>query len=162
MLEINKIASPFQFIGCSIEKMTIENHLLCFGSDSKVSVSMDAKETDFEYREDRGTYFGEVTLRIAVRVTTENDPVVDKFEFSLIGGFLGAGKAFSEKEFHEYLKINGVATLYSMARAKIEVISASSYIFGKIVIPMVNVKQYYAEVDKEAEAAKKSVDTQEQ
>lgn len=49
----------------------------------------------------------------------------------------------------EMLNINGGALLLSVARAKLETISSLTYAHGKIIIPMINMVQYFEERKKE-------------
>lgn len=51
--------------------------------------------------------------------------------------------SMEEQAFIELLIINGATALYSLARGKIEAISASIFLDGKIVLPFVNIIQYY-------------------
>ena len=55
-----------------------------------------------------------------------------------------------QKAFLELLIINGATALYSIARGKMEAISASVFLDGKIVLPFVNIIQFYHEKHKDS------------
>lgn len=45
----------------------------------------------------------------------------------------------------DLLNVNGGAALFSIARSKLEVLSSLTYTEGKIVLPMIDIPQYFAE-----------------
>ena len=61
---------------------------------------------------------------------------------SIEGAFLSSGDV-DEDMFEQLVGINGVAAIIGIARGKIEAISANIFNNGKIVIPFVNVIDYY-------------------
>lgn len=84
-------------------------------------------------------------MHINVAVLQENqelDP--DTFDLVIEGAFSSPAE-ISDEDFMGLLNINGGAALYSIARAKIEAISSLTYAEGKILLPMVNIIQYYKE-----------------
>lgn len=67
-----------------------------------------------------------------------------KLQLVLEGAFLSE-RNMEEKQFKELVIVNGAAALIGVARGKIEAISANVFNNGKIVIPFVNVIDYYKE-----------------
>lgn len=65
-----------------------------------------------------------------------------KLELSLEGAFL-SDKDIVEEEFKQRVSINGAAALIGIARGKIESITSNIFDSGKVVIPFVNVIEYY-------------------
>lgn len=65
-----------------------------------------------------------------------------KIQLALEGAFLSKGTA-GDEAFKELVIVNGAAALIGIARGKIEAISANIFNNGKIVIPFVNVIDYY-------------------
>ena len=61
-----------------------------------------------------------------------------------VKGLFKTSNEVSDEKFMELLNINGGAALFSIARSKIEVLSSLTYAEGKIVIPMINIIQYFA------------------
>ena len=68
-----------------------------------------------------------------------------KIEMSLEGAFT-LSKDFDEEKCMELVAVNGAAALIGIARGKIEAISASIFNNGKIVIPFINVIDYYKSI----------------
>ena len=60
-------------------------------------------------------------------------------------GVFKASNEITDEKFMELLNINGGAALFSIARSKIEVLSSLTYTEGKIILPMINIIQYFAE-----------------
>ena len=72
----------------------------------------------------------------------QNEEEKCKIQLSLEGAFISdTDVAYSE--FKDLVMINGAAALIGIARGKIETISANVFNNGKIVIPFVNVVDYY-------------------
>lgn len=69
-----------------------------------------------------------------------------KIEFALEGAFLSKGD-IDERSFRELVVLNGATAIIGIARGKIEAISANIFNNGKIVIPFVNVIDYYRSID---------------
>lgn len=67
-------------------------------------------------------------------------------ELSLEGAFLSQG-SISEKKFKQLVAVNGAAAIIGIARGKIETLTANIFNNGKIVIPFVNVIDYYKSME---------------
>ena len=67
-------------------------------------------------------------------------------ELSLEGAFLSEG-SISEKKFKQLVAVNGAAAIIGIARGKIETLTANIFNNGKIVIPFVNVIDYYKSME---------------
>lgn len=68
-----------------------------------------------------------------------------KLEMSLEGAFLSS-RDVDENSFKQLVGVNGAAAIIGMARGKIEAITANIFNNGKVVIPFVNVIDYYKNV----------------
>lgn len=71
---------------------------------------------------------------------TENQKF--KMKMSLEGAFISE-KGVDEKEFKQLVEVNGAAAIIGIARGRIEAITANIFNNGKVVIPFVNVIDYY-------------------
>ena len=84
-------------------------------------------------------------LGASVAKLTVDNTIVDienDIHFTITGAFLSKGK-ISEEDFKQLVAINGASALIGIARGKIESLSSSIFNNGKIVIPFVNVIDYY-------------------
>lgn len=61
----------------------------------------------------------------------------------LIEGAFSAPSSIEEEVFKKLLLINGAAALYSIARSKVEGITAMTFQSGKLELPMVNIINFY-------------------
>ena len=86
-------------------------------------------------------------LLIVEVIINDNKENTDHIKFTVEGKF-SSSNSLSDEEFLTLLNINGAAALYSIARAKFEVISGLIYPDGKFVLPMINILKYYEEKNK--------------
>lgn len=94
--------------------------------------------------------YGGLLLELDVKIHAEDpEEEPDKIHLSLEGVFSSPASAISDEVFEELLNINGGAALYAIARSKMETISATVYQSGKVLLPMVNIIQYFEEKSKE-------------
>ena len=91
----------------------------------------------------------EKTKEIFSQMTIDFDIIINQSDndncnihFTITGAFLSKGK-ISEEDFKQLVAINGASALIGIARGKIESLSSSIFNNGKIVIPFVNVIDYY-------------------
>lgn len=143
MLDIETLASPFTYIGSTIHQLNIQNHLVYLGSGTSEKYEIEIIPSEVEHEKEDAVYFGTVTIKIAVTLSTENDPVQDKILLGIEGGF-SAPDSIGEEVFTKMLALNGATILYSIARSKLEAITSATFARGEIVLPVVNIHQYYA------------------
>ena len=65
-----------------------------------------------------------------------------KIDLSLEGAFVSE-TGVEEENFKQLVMVNGAAAVVGIARGKIEAITANIFNNGKIVIPFVNIIDYY-------------------
>lgn len=112
--------------------------------------SLDIRYRKPEQKEDKK--YGGLLVVVEVFIDTEvPDDHPDHIYIALEGAF-SSPASVSDEDFEELLNINGGSVLYAIARAKIETISATIYQSGKILLPMVNIIQYFEEKSKEQES----------
>ncbi len=87
-------------------------------------------------------YVGNLLMQISITVKSEDNNPDDSFAIALEGSFW-ANKDMDDDRFLDLLNINGGAALYSIARSKLETISAVTYEEGKILLPMINMIQFF-------------------
>ena len=114
-MELNLIATGIELLGASVAKLTVDNTIVDIENDAQRSFGMTINESD-------------------------NDNC--NIHFTITGAFLSKGK-ISEEDFKQLVAINGASALIGIARGKIESLSSSIFNNGKIVIPFVNVIDYY-------------------
>lgn len=147
------IKSDFQFIDHKINKLAIENELSELTGTIYYDLSIEVKNTPAIEEDENGNYIGLVnlTLDVSGRSPNQDDKCI-KIKLELEGGFTAPGNNVVLEDFNEMLDINGVATLYSVARSVIVSISAQCCTNGQVRIPMLNMIEVRKAIDEAEEA----------
>lgn len=138
-MELNRIATGIKLVGTTIKEISVENNIVNVQKEAKRSFGLNINEPSFE-NIDEGLF-----SRMAIDFEVEIEQAEDrnfKLELSLEGAFLSE-KNTEEEDFKQLVIINGAAALISIARGKIESITSNIFDSGKVVIPFVNVIDYY-------------------
>ena len=138
-MELNRIATGIKLVGTTIKEISVENNIVNVQKEAKRSFGLNINEPSFE-NIDEG-----LVSQMAIDFEVEIEQTEDrnfKLELSLEGAFLSE-KNTEEEDFKQLVIINGAAALISIARGKIESITSNIFDSGKVVIPFVNVIDYY-------------------
>lgn len=138
-MELNRIATGIKLVGTTIKEISVENNIVNVQKEAKRSFGLNINEPSFE-NIDEGL-FSQMAIDFEVEIEQTEDRNF-KLELSLEGAFLSE-KNTEEEDFKQHVIINGAAALISIARGKIESITSNIFDSGKVVIPFVNVIDYY-------------------
>lgn len=138
-MELNRIATGIKLVGTTIKEISVENNIVNVQKEAKRSFGLNINEPSFE-NIDEGL-FSQMAIDFEVEIEQTEDRNF-KLELSLEGAFLSE-KNTEEEDFKQLVIINGAAALISIARGKIELITSNIFDSGKVVIPFVNVIDYY-------------------
>lgn len=138
-MELNRIATGIKLVGTTIKEISVENNIVNVLKEAKRSFGLNINEPSFE-NIDEGL-FSQMAIDFEVEIEQAEDRNF-KLELSLEGAFLSE-KNTEEEDFKQLVIINGAAALISIARGKIESITSNIFDSGKVVIPFVNVIDYY-------------------
>ena len=138
-MELNRIARGIKLVGTTIKEISVENNIVNVQKEAKRSFGLNINEPSFE-NIDEGL-FSQMAIDFEVEIEQAEDRNF-KLELSLEGAFLSE-KNTEEEDFKQLVIINGAAALISIARGKIESITSNIFDSGKVVIPFVNVIDYY-------------------
>ena len=138
-MELNRIATGIKLVGTTIKEISVENNIVNVQKEAKRSFGLNINEPSFE-NIDEGL-FSQMAIDFEVEIEQAEDRNF-KLELSLEGAFLSE-KNTEEEDFKQLVVINGAAALISIARGKIESITSNIFDSGKVVIPFVNVIDYY-------------------
>ena len=144
-MELNLIATGIELVGTTIKKISVENNIVDVEREAKRNFGLNINEPYFEEVED--VFFSQMTIDFEVEVEQSEDQKF-KLELSLEGAFLSCD-GVAEENFKQLVGVNGAAALIGIARGKIESITANIFNNGKIVIPFVNVVDYYKSISEE-------------
>lgn len=145
-MDFNKITSNMTFFGCVIRELNISNELISISDNVKKGFGMDVDVEELGLQENGGERIGKVILDIVIELDEAN---AGNIHMKLEGAF-AVSASVEEDEFQKMLLLNGATALYSIARGKIESITANVYQNGKIAMPMINMYEFYKEKAKEA------------
>ena len=138
-MELNRIATGIKLVGTTIKEISVENNIVNVQKEAKRSFGLNINEPSFE-NIDEGLFSQMAIDFDLTRLQAEDRNF--KLELSLEGAFLSE-KNTEEEDFKQLVIINGAAALISIARGKIESITSNIFDSGKVVIPFVNVIDYY-------------------
>lgn len=138
-MELNRIATGIKLVGTTIKEISVENNIVNVQKEAKRSFGLNINEPSFE-NIDEGL-FSQMAIDFEVEIEQTEDRNF-KLELSLEGAFLSE-KNTEKEDFKQLVIINGAAALISIARGKIESITSNIFDSGKVVIPFVNVIDYY-------------------
>lgn len=139
MIELNLVSTGIALIGTTIKNLSIENDIVDVERDGKRTFGININEPDFQRT------FDDLYARIAIDIEVEihqSENQFCKLRCSLEGAFL-AENGVEENEFKKLVIVNGASALIGIARGKIEAITGNIFSNGKVVIPFVNVLDYY-------------------
>ena len=149
-MELNLIATGIELLGASVAKLTVDNTIVDIENDAQRSFGMTINEPQFQNIEKTKELvkvakgkgmFSQMTIDFDI-IINQSDNDNCNIHFTITGAFLSKGK-ISEEDFKQLVAINGASALIGIARGKIESLSSSIFNNGKIVIPFVNVIDYY-------------------
>lgn len=143
-MELNLITTGIELVGTTIKSFSVENNIVDIERQAKRSFGLNINEPHIEKAEEG--LFSQMTIDIEIEIEqSENQRC--KIEFSLEGAFLSEGEV-EEDVFKQLVAVNGAAAIIGIARGKIESITSNIFNNGKIVIPFVNVVDYYKSLAK--------------
>jgi hypothetical protein len=138
-MELNIINAGIRLMGTYIKSIDVKNNIINIKDDAVRKFGLNINEPKF--KETDNGLFSQMAIDFEVEIEQSDDSNC-KIELSLEGAFISEGDT-DEDAFKQLVAINGAAALIGIARGKIESISSSIFDNGKIVIPFVNVVDYY-------------------
>lgn len=138
-MELNLITTGIELIGTTIKSINVENNIVDAEREAKRSFGLNINEPRFEKLDN--DYFSKMSIDFEIDVEQSEEQRC-KIELSLEGAFI-SGKGIDEDTFKQLVIVNGAAAIIGIARGKIETITANIFNNGKVVIPFVNVIEYY-------------------
>lgn len=141
-MELNLIATGIELVGSTIKNLNIDNNIVDVERDAKRNFGLYINEPRFENADD--VLFAQMIIDFELSIK-QSEKQECNIQISLEGAFVSNGDV-DEDKFKELVIVNGATALIGIARGKIEAISANVFNNGKIVIPFVNVIDYYKKI----------------
>lgn len=141
-MEFNLVSTGISLVGVTVSSLKIENGIVDIEKESKKIFGMNINEPHLEKGEDN--WWSQISIDFNVEIEQAEGENC-KIEMTLEGAFI-VSTDIDEEECKKLVGINGASALIGVARGKIETITASIFNNGKIVIPFINVIDYYKSV----------------
>jgi hypothetical protein len=138
-MKLNNIATGIELVGTNIKSLQVHNNIVDIEKEAKRSFGLNINEPKIEETDD--VLFSQMMIEIEVEIEQSNNQTC-KIKLSMEGAFLSE-KGVDKDNFKQLVAVNGAAALIGIARGKIETVSAAVFNNGKVVIPFVNVVDYY-------------------
>lgn len=148
----NKYLSDFQIIGSSVKNLKIKNDFIALGNGKNIKKKIDISHciVAVEEIEEDAFLSGTIILNIKVNISEKKR----KYNLDMaIEGCFHAPAEMGEETFRSMLQVNGITSLYSIARGFVQSTSSQTLASGYVLLPMLNVVAYSRdlnEVDKES------------
>ncbi len=138
-MELNLITTGIELVGTTIKNLSVENDIVDIKKDARRNFGLNINEPYFETIEDG--FFSQMIIDFQIEIE-QADNHKCKIDLSLEGAFVSE-TGVEEENFKQLVMVNGAAAVVGIARGKIEAITANIFNNGKIVIPFVNIIDYY-------------------
>lgn len=138
-MNFNTVVTGIELLGTKIKKLNVENDIVDVETEAKRSLGININEP--QYQQSGDELYAQITIDFEINLEQDEGQKC-KIEMSIEGAFLSEKDTDVEK-FKELVLINGAAALIGIVRGKVESITASIFNNGKIVIPFINVVDYY-------------------
>ncbi len=141
----NEFLSQFQIIGSCIKNVKIKNDFISLGSGGAVKRKIDVSHTITSINtDDEQTLTGTILVNIKAVITAKKR----KYSIDMsIEGCFEAPSEMGEKTFREMLQVNGLTSLYSIARGFVQSTTSQTLVSGSVLLPMFNVAAYSKDLD---------------
>lgn len=141
-MDAKKIISGFQLVKAAVISLEVKNSFLEYDEHLNGSKTIDVayQITDSRTIEEKKIHGGSLDLHVTVASKINDSAYIIHMIYR---GLFTAPSEMTFQEFSRMLKINGTASLYSMARAVLISISSQMFSGGSILLPMVNVIQFH-------------------
>lgn len=142
----NQYLSDFQIIGTSIKNFKIKNDFIAISNDNKFKRKIDLSHAipSINVINDGKTYSGIILLNIKVSLSSSKKKYIVDL---CIEGCFNAPSEMGEESFKNMLRVNGITSLYSIARGFIQSTTSQTLLSGSILLPMFNVAAYSKDLD---------------
>lgn len=144
----NQYLSEFQIIGSSVKSLRIRNDFVSLSDIHNIKRTIDVSHSvpAIELIDDGETLSGIVLLKIKSTISANKK----KYTVDMtIEGCFNAPAQIGEDTFKGMLKVNGVTSLYGIARGFVQSTTSQTLLSGSVLLPMFNVAAYSEDLDEQ-------------
>lgn len=145
---MNNYFSDFQIIGSSVKSLKIKNDFISLGNGNNIKRKIDISHYIVAVEKiEEGTIFsGTIILNIKVNISEKKRKYI--LEMAIEGCF-NAPAEMGEETFNSMLQVNGITSLYSIARGFVQSTSSQTLASGYVLLPMLNVVAYSRDLNED-------------
>lgn len=144
-MSYSKVTSELLYIESYIDSLELENNNIKINDNNEKEFGMDIVPIGY-CEDDKYRY---ISIKLQIEVYIKDGDEKGSIKLNMIGKFSSL-VSIQEDTFRELSLIHGGASLYSIARAKIEALSAMAFVSGKINLPMVDMTEFYKSKNKKS------------
>ena len=144
----NQYLSDFQIIGSSVKSLRIRNDFVSLSDVDNLKRTIDVSHSVpvIELIDEGETFSGIVLLKIKSTISANKK----KYTVDMtIEGCFNAPAQIGEDTFKGMLKVNGVTSLYGIARGFVQSTTSQTLLSGSVLLPMFNVAAYSEDLDEQ-------------
>jgi preprotein translocase subunit SecB len=144
----NQYLSEFQIIGSSVKSLKIRNDFVSLSDVDNIKRTIDVSHSVpvIELIDEGETFSGIVLLKIKSTISANKK----KYTVDMtIEGCFNAPAQIGEDTFKGMLKVNGVTSLYGIARGFVQSTTSQTLLSGSVLLPMFNVAAYSEDLDEQ-------------
>ena len=137
----NKYLAAFQYVGSRISDCKIKNGFLVIDNTKELKRSIDVSHRiqSIDIVENETVISGVIEVNIKVTLSSGKQ----RYSISLsIEGCFEAPAEMGEEDFRTMLQVNGITSLYSIARGFVQSTTSQTLLSGNVLLPMFNVAAY--------------------
>ena len=142
-MEIGNIKSSFQLISTSVLSLQVKNNLIEYNErdDGERAIDVAFEIHDVSETDSVEQHIGILDLHVTIKCGFEDEQYLSIILIQR--GIFTASQDMDAATFKKMLRVNGCASLYSIARATISSISSQLFSSGCVIIPMVNFIRFH-------------------
>ena len=142
MIPTQDINAQIELVESFISECSFSNRLISLGSDAILTNNAEIAVSNVYMSNDGTKKNGRVRVIVSGILAVENVPDASCDYKMTVEGTFSTDKETNDEKFLELLWVNGSAVLYSITRAKMEVLSATVFEVGKITLPLINMVEF--------------------
>lgn len=152
----NKYLSDFQIIGSSVKSLKIKNDFIALenGNNIKRKIDISHYVVNIEKMEDGSILSGTIILNIKLNISDKKRKY--SLDMAIEGCFNAPAEKMGKEEFNNMLQVNGITSLYSIARGFIQSTSSQTLAAGYVLLPMLNVVAYSKDLNQDGKQSEQN------
>lgn len=138
-MDTKNVESSFQLMFNSIINLSLKNDYIKIGDDDDIKRKYDVSYKIRDIAESGDSLIGFLDLHVNVSVGNDEDKLTGLKMSMTVRGVFTDSLNVSKEEFRQKLAINGTASLYSISRSIVAMVSSQALSGESLTLPMINV-----------------------